>query len=118
MKIKFHFLLAMLLISVALASCSSDDDDKVGNTTNKEAQIFIGKWSGYYTWEFKEDGTCVYITNSKTVRGTWKYEADSKTLITDVLEWNWKIISLSQDMWVGKHLAGSQGTFTYTRIKE
>lgn len=118
MKTKIYVLLAMLFLSFSFISCSDDDEDKVGNTTNKEAQIFIGKWYGYYTWEFKADGTCSYITNSKTYRGTWKYEAESKTLITDVLEWNWEIISLSQDMWVGKHLAGQKGTHTYTRIKE
>lgn len=118
MKTKFYFLLATLIFSLSFISCSSDDNDEVGNTTNKEAQIFIGKWTGYYDWEFRADGTCTYITNSKKVNGTWKYESDSKTLITDVLEWNWEIISLSQDTWVGKHLAGKKGTYTYTRIKE
>lgn len=41
-----------------------------------------------------------------------------QTLVTDIAYWNWKIISLSQDMWVGEHLGGSKGTYTYTRVKE
>lgn len=123
MKTKFYFLLATLIFSLSFISCSSDDDDEVGNTTNKEAQIFIGKWTGYYDWEFKEDGTCIYSASTGNYRGIWKYEVESKTLITDVSVtgtdvWSWKIISLSQDMWVGQHLSGKKGTYTYTRIKE
>lgn len=101
---------------VCLYSCSNDNKDIV-DIDNEEEKIFIGKWNGYNKWEFREDGTCTYSAGSGKYDGIWKYESESKTLITNVMEWNWKIISLTQDMWVGEHLAGKKGTYTYTRIK-
>lgn len=120
MKTKISILLFAVFLLFTVSSCSKDDDE-VGNTTSKEARIFVGKWEGYYKWEFKEDGTCIYSA-SKDYKGIWKYEADSRTLITNVsitgdAVWSWKIISLSEDMWVGEHLSGKKGTYTYTRIK-
>ena len=118
MKTKFSFLLFVLTLILVFASCSKNDDNETTNSNNNEAKIFIGKWKGYYQREFRKDGTCTYSATTGDKEGIWRYENSSKTLITDIDEWNWKIISLSQDMWVGEHLAGKKGTFTYTRIKD
>ncbi len=112
---KFINLLLVGVLCVGFFACNSDNEEDVGNIQDAEARKFIGKWDGYGYWEFNEDGTCSYSYNS-TYNGTWKYEKNSKTLITDVLNWNWQIISISDDQWTGTHLAGKKGTYTYSRV--
>lgn len=110
----------MLACSFTFVSCSDDDDnnDEIeAGTVNANAKMFIGTWDGYGTWTFNEDGTCKYKYSSTTYSGKWSYNADTKTLITDVLTWNWEILNISEDSWTGMHLAGKKSTFTYTRIK-
>lgn len=80
------------------------------------AQSFVGKWTGYGTWEFKADGTCSYSKNS-SYTGTWTYIPESQTLVTNVLNWSWKVVSIAENQWVGTHLAGKGTTTTYSRIQ-
>lgn len=129
----FESLLTFMMVamlSVGFASCGGDDeDDNLDTGGNKSvvdegsdtgvdetSQLFIGKWSGYGTWEFRADGTCTYSYNN-TYNGTWKYVSKSKTLITDILNWNWNILSVTENQWTGTHLAGKKGTHTYNRVK-
>lgn len=120
MKRIFYILTLSLVLGLSqtLISCSKDNDDDPieSGTADAEAKKFIGTWEGYGTWTFNADGTCMYEYNS-TYRGHWSYAADSKTLITDILEWNWLVLAISEDSWTGTHLAGKKSTFTYTRVK-
>lgn len=107
------------MLSFTFSSCSSDDDDEEvieAGTNNSEAKMFIGTWSGYGTWTFYEDGTCEYSYNG-SYSGHWSYNSETKTLITDVLNWNWQILNVSENSWTGTHLAGKRSTITYTRVK-
>lgn len=97
---------------------NSNDDS---NTEEEQiqtfaGQTFVGRWTGYGTWEFNADGTCSYSLNWKHT-GTWKYIPESQTLVTDILNWNWKVITVSENQWVGTHLAGNGSTITYSRAK-
>ena len=113
---KFFILFLLSIMSISFAACGGGDDEADEPKMDKTSKMFIGKWSGYGTWEFRADGTCTY-TYYNTYTGTWKYASDSKTLITDITNWNWKILSVSEDQWTGTHLAGKGGTHTYNRIK-
>ena len=103
---------------MATNSCSKDSQDEPieSGNSDSEAKQFIGTWTGYGRWIFNADGTCEYSYNS-TQKGHWSYAADSKTLITDVAEWNWHILAVSENSWTGTHLAGKKSTLTYTRVK-
>ena len=95
---------------------SYDNSNVDSNTEEEHIQTFVGRWTGYGTWEFNADGTCSYSLNSKYT-GTWKYIPESQTLVTDILNWNWKVITVSENQWVGTHLAGKGSTITYSRVK-
>lgn len=117
----WSLLLALLTISasaIAFTACSDDDDEEVieAGTNNSEAKMFIGTWSGYGTWTFNEDGTCKYSYNS-SYSGSWSYNSETKTLITNVLNWNWQILNVTENSWTGTHLAGKGTTTTFTRVK-
>ena len=119
---KLWIFLALMMCSLAFVACGDDDtgaDDpgKTGEGNGKfSAEMFIGTWDGHGTWTFNADGTCVYEYFS-TYDGHWAYDEETQTLITDVLEWNWEIINVSEDWWTGTHLAGTKETYTYTRIE-
>jgi len=114
---------------------NNNNGNNNGNDGNNNSDIFVGKWTGTvgidgimwnYLWEFKADGVCTQRrSNTNPLYGgtwnetaTWRYESQSKTLITTVPNWNWEIISVSKDMWVGKRLHGSGPVITYTRVNE
>ena len=107
------------MLSFTFTSCSDDDDEKEvieANTNKSEAKMFIGTWGGYGTWTFNEDGTCEY-SYYDDYSGHWSYNAETKTLITDILTWNWQILNITENSWTGTHLAGKGSTITYTRTK-
>ena len=117
----WSLLLALLTIStsaIAFTACGDDDVEEVieAGTNDSEAKMFIGTWSGYGTWTFNEDGTCEYSYNS-SYSGHWSYNSETKTLITDVLNWNWQILNVTENSWTGTHLAGKRSTITFTRVK-
>lgn len=107
-----------IMFSLTFTSCNNDDvEETIEAGTNKlEAKMFIGTWSGYGTWTFNEDGTCEYSYNS-SYSGHWSYNSETKTLITDVLNWNWQILNITENSWTGTHLAGKGTTTTFTRVK-
>ena len=109
-----------ILNSFSFAACTNDGITNEGGEetsgTVSEADMFIGTWSGHGEWTFNADGTCMYEYFDQ-YEGHWTYDSESRTLITDVLEWNWKIINVSENMWTGEHLAGSKDTYTYSRVE-
>ena len=104
----------------SFAACTNDGITNEGGEetsgTVSETDMFIGTWSGHGEWTFNADGTCMYEYFDQ-YEGHWTYDSESRTLITDVLEWNWKIINVSENMWTGEHLAGSKDTYTYSRVE-
>ena len=102
-------------------SNDGNHNDIEASTDNSNAKMFIGTWSGYGTWTFNADGTCSYNYvswdgKSSWHTGTWSYNEETKTLITDVLTWNWQILNISENSWTGTHLAGQKNTHTYSRV--
>ena len=100
---------------IILPSCSNDDNKDV---IEGEAKKFIGYWSGsaYDIWRFREDGTCDRSYNAKSFTGHWSYNSKTKTLITDIQEWKWQILNLTDKSWTGKHLGGRGYTYTYEKF--
>lgn len=131
MKRKNLLLLSLFMLTALctnFTSCSKDNDEDgkhnnniEASTDNSHAKMFIGTWSGYGTWTFNADGTCSYNYvswdgKSSWHTGTWSYNEETKTLITDVLTWNWQILNISENSWTGTHLAGQKNTHTYSRV--
>ena len=110
-----------------------DDNNATGNTNNKESELFVGKWQGQYSggagvlWlhepEFRADGTCTWTWGRKdgfggggSEEGVWQYVSESKMLITNIQDYNFEIIVLSEDLWSGKRVS-TGNISTFTRIK-
>lgn len=117
---KVLFLAVVMVGLFSFAACTNDGITNEGGEetsgTVSEADMFIGTWSGHGEWTFNADGTCMYEYFDQ-YEGHWTYDSESRTLITDVLEWNWEIINVSENMWTGEHLAGSKDTYTYSRVE-
>ena len=117
-KKKTISLTAILVISglfLALNSCKKD-----GSGLDNTAKMFVGTWirsdCNLCVWEFKSDGNCSYIyDNGLPKSGTWKYLSEKKILVTDISDWTWEILDITDTQWVGE--GGSGKRYVYTRKK-
>lgn len=141
LKLFFRFgcMLSLGLAAVMSAGCSDNEPGKSsdGNPgssyeekpTVDETQLpFVGIWSGrgpHYTtigtWQFFADGTYewnVYNTYNYHYgeNGTWRYNAEKGILITSSPNsWNWEILDVTEDNWIGRLLSDGDAVYTYNR---
>lgn len=123
-------LFALSLTAILFTACGSDDDEPEekkdspieSTAEDSEASQFLGDWEAGYpytmSWHFRADGKCLRTWPSNTDGrsfGSWSYAADSKTLVTDIQTWNFKILAISSDSWTGTRLAGKKETITFSK---
>lgn len=124
------------MLSVNLTACGNDDvDDPDGGGTDDSSWV-VGSWveaGGGRKWTFKSGGACdFYIVDAEVDRktgqinrkgwklsqsGTWRYNAETMLLTTNIYSWNWEIISYSNNSWSGKTVNGKNSSI-YTYNKE
>lgn len=120
MKLTKFICSIFFLIVIGTFSFSCSDDEMDG-----EAGKFVGTWvkqeryNKYIYFQFNKDGTAkelIYVDYSSTwgdiskvtYDGIWRYDKDSKMLITTCQGQSWKILDVTENSW-----SGLQGETTY-----
>ena len=76
---KIQFILLALLLALALSACG-------GEGSNLEGKWRYSEWGEVITFDFKSDGTFIWIEDGERLTGT--YTTEDGNLILDVVEYD------------------------------
>lgn len=102
---KIAYLALIILVSLSLNSCSSDDD-KDNTPSSNDKLNFAGLWENesinerYRDYFFFEDGKVVVSNLSSEDYGSWTYNESTEILATS-LNYQWQITLKTDNEWSG-----------------